>query len=378
MAVPKATAAWVFVLNNPREEDDFYAATLASKVDMVYFVFQREIAPTTRTPHLQGYFYLREPRTTDQIHAGKYFGEQKAGLKYAGGSAKKNRVYCTKEDTRAPGAECYEWGDMPEQGSRTDWEEIRDMCKETDAQILDIVDKFPSQVIRYQSSIEKLIFRYKGVRMWPMNVWWLFGTSGVGKSRFIADKFPGAFWKQCGDQWFDGYAGEKVVVLDEFQSSFKWTFFLQMLDRYPFKVNTKGGMAQFVADTIVITSQYPPVDHYSNIRYRLPLWRRIKGGVFQVVSSADGYSNTESIIVEHLNVFLQPWSWPVWDVTLKCEELGLPTGIKSKHPAELTLLRRQNAIVLGGAVTGYTRFSPGGSLDSSSDSMEIEDVISFN
>ena len=45
----------------------------------------------------------------------------------------------------------------------------------------------------------------------------LWGPSGTGKSRFVAARWPDAFWKAPESKWWDGYSGHETVVLDDFK-----------------------------------------------------------------------------------------------------------------------------------------------------------------
>ena len=45
----------------------------------------------------------------------------------------------------------------------------------------------------------------------------LWGPSGTGKSRFVAARWPDAFWKAPESKWWDGYSGQETVVLDDFK-----------------------------------------------------------------------------------------------------------------------------------------------------------------
>ena len=63
-----------------------------------YACFGHEIAPTTGTPHLQGFFSLKKRDRTSTLQ--KKF--QKLGIDmaliYASGNAEQNRAYCSKAD----------------------------------------------------------------------------------------------------------------------------------------------------------------------------------------------------------------------------------------------------------------------------------------
>lgn len=49
--------SWTFTLNNYRFEDIVF---LSEWVDVTYMIFGKEVAPTTGTPHLQGFFTLNK------------------------------------------------------------------------------------------------------------------------------------------------------------------------------------------------------------------------------------------------------------------------------------------------------------------------------
>ena len=45
----------------------------------------------------------------------------------------------------------------------------------------------------------------------------LWGPSGTGKSRFVAARWPDAFWKAPESKWWGRLPGQETVVLDDFQ-----------------------------------------------------------------------------------------------------------------------------------------------------------------
>ena len=260
---------------------------------------------------------------------------------------------------------------MPEQGKRTDWEHMREMCKDPLADLLMIADQYPGAAIRHGRGLKELMFLYKGKRSALPELLWLFGSSGVGKSRYVMKHHPDAYWKLGTNKWFDGYSGQETVVIDEFRSSFKFSFFLQLLDRYPLKVETKGGMAQFVPKKIVIVSQDPPSSHYAKMKYKKPLWRRIQGSVYQVLDSRAAVAEAGDLEDAEIGIVLLPWLWPA-GVPLLDEEVPFPAGrlktqwqldrereaagvVEVQLPAPPPMfLQRQNAFV-----AGYHRYSDG-------------------
>lgn len=70
---------------------------------------------------------------------------------------------------------------------------------------------------------------------------WHWGPTGTGKSRHVRTTYPEAFIK-TNDVWWDGYQGEEVVIIEEMgPDMIAPHHFLLWADRYPFKVNVKGG-----------------------------------------------------------------------------------------------------------------------------------------
>ena len=58
---------------------------------------------------------------------------------------------------------------------------------------------------------------------------------------------------------WDGYDGTSDVIIDDYRADFcKFHTLLNLLDRYPYQVQTKGGHLQFNPKTIYITCPSHP------------------------------------------------------------------------------------------------------------------------
>lgn len=78
------------------------------------------------------------------------------------------------------------------------------------------------------------------------------------------NNFPGAFWMPKGN-WWDGYVGQKSVVVDDFYGWISIDSLLRICDRYPLHLEIKGSHVQFQADTIVFTSNKPWTEWYKTM-----------------------------------------------------------------------------------------------------------------
>lgn len=138
----KRVRGFCFVCNNYTEG---HIQTIQA-IDCVYLVYGKETAPTTGTPHLQGYLYLKNPTTVSAVRR-KLKGFD---VRIAHGSPSQNRVYCTKQDSKP-----YEKGSMPSQGNRSDLTEYVESIKsgKTD---LELATDHPTEYCKYFKVADRL------------------------------------------------------------------------------------------------------------------------------------------------------------------------------------------------------------------------------
>jgi len=96
----------------------------------------------------------------------------------------------------------------------------------------------------------------------PKKAIWIFGSTGIGKSRYIRDNFPGQAYFKAQNKWWDGYSGQSVVLIDDFDHHGACLgHYLKIWgDCYSFGAEVKGGTLRPVYDHLFITSQYLPRD----------------------------------------------------------------------------------------------------------------------
>jgi len=295
----KQTKFWPFTWFPPRDpaQDLAVAADAALEVvrevgisqHLVYIVGQAEVCPTTGRLHIQGYLELKERWTFHRVR-NLVFTQYMPGacIAAARGTAAQNKTYCTKPESRVPGTEPVEIGDPS-----GDEGESHPVGKSLDrvfvdiragASMMDIIEKYGfGMFVRHERALKSAMCTWGAKRLKQPEIVLLIGPSGSGKSRWVERTYPDRYRMTFGNggnsAWFDGYNGETVIELSEFRGQLQLSFMLDLLDRYQLKVQTKGGTVQFIAHTIVITSNDEPAEWYPALEGRSekmkPLLRRI-------------------------------------------------------------------------------------------------------
>lgn len=221
-----------------------------------YAVYQLEEAPTTGQLHWQG--YIEFDRTMSLTALQSLDGLEGAHFETRRGSAQQAADYCKKEGALTP---FVEWGTISNQGKRSDLHALFERARAAST-LREVAEEHPASFIRYTRGITAVRTLYQVGRHWAPKLLFYIGRSGCGKTRKAAESFPEAYWKAPGT-WWDGYDEHEVVIFDEFYgSSMPFSTLLRLLDRYPIRVETKGGTTQFLAKTIIFTSNQHPSKWY--------------------------------------------------------------------------------------------------------------------
>lgn len=248
-----------------------------------YMVWGFETCPKTGRPHLQGYVHWANKRSIGAFS--ETFGNCWVHKPHA--SAAANRDYCLKirpQDPK-PNERWEEFGDVPRQGARADWSQAVEQLRTQ--RVVDVVDAQPHLLPSIRALKEYHALCRTPPKDRDVRVLYIHGNSGVGKTRAIHAAFPDAYWKPHGD-WWDGYSGESVVVLDDFYSDIQHQLLLRVLDRYPLRLPFKGGFVVAAFTTVIITSNAYLHDQYPTFKekQREPLYRRIH----RVIHADHGFS----------------------------------------------------------------------------------------
>lgn len=274
---------YVFTLNNYTVDHELELAKFASDPkSRCYLIYGKEIAPSTGTPHLQGYVYFKSPRFVAALQKLNIFGH----IEHAMGNAEQNERYCrkTRDIDLIPNLEVHEFnpGNKPKdskaggQLERQRWEDARDFARAGD------LDSVPADIyIRCYATIKKIrddaVLEADLDTLDDLDHEWLWGESGSGKSYTARNRYPEAYLKSC-NKWWDGYRGHAVVLIEDFDR--KHDVLCHHLkiwaDRYPFPAEVKGSSIKIRPQKIVVTSNYSPEDIWMNPCDLEPILRRFK------------------------------------------------------------------------------------------------------
>lgn len=215
------------------------------------------------------------------------------------GAFEQSEEYCEKEDTRVAGTgvrvglrpgmgvqqrharqmrgggggvddmEVIEVGRKPKPNAPNEWKEAVALA-ESGVSMKQMILAYPRISIQFWNGINRVKEHMEPPA--PIRdevVCWLYwGPTGTGKTHRACtqDNLDPREWViiPTGSKWFPGYVGQKRIILDEFGGSFGYqrdldniNYFKTVTDKYPLKVEVKGGHADAKWTEVIVTSQLP-------------------------------------------------------------------------------------------------------------------------
>ena len=239
---------WQVTINNPVDKG-FSHDVIKSKLDefssLVYWCMADEIGENN-TYHTHIYFCLSSASrfsTVKKRFEGGHF-------EMAKGTSQQNRDYIFNQGKWNKEKKGHiilpetheEYGECPveRQGQRNDLHDLYDMIKQGMTNY-EIIENEPN----YMMNIDKIerarqIIReekYKNTFR-NLNVKYIFGETGVGKTRGIMEmhEYVNVFRVTDYKNPFDNYKGQSAIMFEEFRSSLKIQDMLNYLDGYPLEL----------------------------------------------------------------------------------------------------------------------------------------------
>lgn len=291
MARSQSSRKYQVTINNPLEKGythERIKEILNEFTNLIYACFCDEIGLENGTPHthifiickngvmfstVQKRFYGAHIEAAKGKNIDNYNYIRKIGEKYE--NKKESNLKETFEEI----------GELPKDrcSSENLSEQIYEMI-ENGCSVPEIINEYPN-AIRQITNIEKTISMYKADKVKnifrKLDVSYIYGTTGVGKTRTVMEKFgyENVFRITNYKHPFDNYNGQDVILFDEFRSSLPIADMLVYLDGYP--VNLPCRYADkpalytkvYIISNISLEKQYVEVQKYEPETYNAFLRR---------------------------------------------------------------------------------------------------------
>lgn len=329
---------WCFTLNNPRLRDHGKIRTWTYN----YLVYQLEVGEEG-TPHFQGFVQFPSGMRLKQLKKlNKHIHWEPRR-----GSAYQASHYCKKPEA---GCECKHCVDTPPNYPQYIFEDgtISAPAGEKLASVAaylkrhglsKTIDAYPTHYMGCNRGMEALATFYSPVRQWQTVVTVLWGEPNLGKTRYaMLGPSPyklAAFGGQGSTDFFGDYRPDvhETLVVDDFYGNWKYTTFLQVCDRYPTEVHTKGGFRQLLVRHIVFTSNAGPSEWYPKVLAEMNRRESFNRRIHNIVHfAAAGYTINKGDL---------PWPGLDWlpmmnvnDALMNHPPLQIPVPIPPENPPQ--------------------------------------------
>lgn len=242
-----AARRWCFTLNNYTDDDE--AALKA--VDYRYLVYGREKGDSG-TPHLQGFITFSMPRRLSALKKIHHAAHWEA----AKGTSLQASEYCKKE------GDFEELGTCAFQGQRNDLDSAIATLKEFG--VKRVAEDHPREYVKFSRGFKDLALTLEQPYDHPtVRGIWIWGPPGTGKSHTVREQFTDIYFKGQ-NKWWDGYAGQTIVLLDDLDTNTLGHLLKIWSDRYACTGETKGGTIHLRHHRFIITSNSHPTELFQD------------------------------------------------------------------------------------------------------------------
>ena len=238
--------------------------------DIKYICWGEEICPQTRKKHYQGWIQIVNKKRLGGIK--KVCRSKKLHLEACRGSEGQNQVYCQKDNLYK------QKGEFTTQGKRTDLDELKKII-DKGGTLEDIANENFAAFIQYNRGFQeykRIVDKSRRKCFRIVKTIHIHGETGLGKTRAAMSYYDDTYKIQGNAlQWWDGYDGEKTLIIDEYDSQIPCTELLGILDGYQLRLPIKGSFTYANWNNVIITSNYKRLHKNAKKMHRDALKRRI-------------------------------------------------------------------------------------------------------
>lgn len=335
---------WQLTFNNPAEHG-FDHASISDKIgsfaSVVYWCMCDEVG-SEGTYHTHLYIAFQNPKSHTVLE-NAFPGAHRENVK---GTSQQNRDYVLKDgekyNKQPDGSYDYtdssgkrhigvnhsdtfqEWGEMPaeHQGKSKDVEIIYSMLKDG-ASNLEIVDSVPSAMLNIDKveRTRSMLRDAEFASSWrDLEVTYIFGSTGAGKTRSVMDKYGYQSCYRVTDYKhpFDTYDGQDVIIFEEFRGGLKHGDMLNYLDGYPLLLPCRYFNRQACYTKVFIVTNIPPDEQYMSID------RETRSAFFRRIHTVMHYEKNGRVTsYEGVQAYIDRYSWADAMVSAVPGQIGL-------------------------------------------------------
>lgn len=310
---------FMLTINNPVEHGFDHQTIKDSLGDLYlkYWCMADEVGGEEHTPHTHIYMVganairfstIKNKFPTANIQEANCFSNSLDCRNYitkSGKWAETKKAETKVEDTFE------EWGILPKErpGARTDLEQLYQDIREgkTTAKILrdnpEHLMKI-TQIERARTIILEEAARTE--RRLDLEVIYVYGATGTGKTKHLYDLFPSNEISRITDYAhpFDSYALENVLVFEEFRSSLPMGDMLSYLDIYPLMLPARYSNRVAAYHKVFILSNWTLEEQYTNVQRDTPsTWKAFLRRIHKVRVFTEFEKYTDYTVEEYFNDF---------------------------------------------------------------------------
>lgn len=242
---------WLLTINNTSSWSPPDNLNSGSWSNVQWLRGQQEIGTNTGRQHWQ--LFVAYKKSVRLAAVRKHFG---AGVHAEPSRSEAAETYVWKDDTAVAGTR-FELGSKAfKRNSKTDWELVKSKA-------------MAGALMEIEASV--LIPHYRNLKLLAMDNMvapnplsgtagiWIYGPPGTGKTHFARLHYGQDLYLKAQNKWWDGYKGQKFVLLDDFDCRNALAHYLKLwADMYPFNAECKGSSICIRPEKFIITSNYLP------------------------------------------------------------------------------------------------------------------------